>query len=258
MTDQHRRLLSGTVFLYFLVLLSTHYATAFAPISRNSCLYRSRVSSRDIQTLRQNELRGGTNPCGLCRQMNRSEDTGEKEESNLSGDSSWILTLLVPLWLVYVSNQWSRSSLYYLVDFSGNGDPLRAMNVDLSFSESQYGFLASIAFTSLFAVASLAAGFASDRYNRKILTIASAVSWSIATIGTSQATSYDEVVGWRIAMGLACAFTTPTAYTLISQLVPKNKSALASSLYGSGVALVSGDKMRNASGHRNICRPLNL
>lgn len=63
------------------------------------------------------------------------------------------------------------------------------------------------------------------------------VSWSVATLGTSLSSSYTEVVGWRVAMGLACAFSTPTAYTLLQQLVPKDKTALASSLYGSGVAL---------------------
>jgi len=235
--DQSRRWLTGTACLYFFILVSVDYANAFTPTSRNGYLHRTQFRKENFHTLQENVKRQGGNSYSLCRQANHSEDTGKEEEKGVQEDSSWILTLLVPLWLIYVSNQWSRSSLYYLVDFSGNGDPLRAMNVDLNFDQGQYGFLASIAFTSLFAIASLGAGFASDRYNRKTLTIASAVSWSIATVGTSQATSYDEVVGWRIAMGLACAFATPTAYTLIAQFVPKDKSALASSLYGTGVAL---------------------
>ena len=151
--------------------------------------------------------------------------------------SAWLGTLVLPLWLVYVSNQWSRSSIYYLVTFSGDGDAFTAMNVDLNFSQTQYGLLASVAFTSLFAVASLGAGVASDRYNRKVLTIASAAAWSVATLGTALSTSYEQVVLWRIAMGLACAFSTPTAYTLLQEGVPKDRGALASSIYGTGVAL---------------------
>ena len=150
---------------------------------------------------------------------------------------SWVLGLCLPLWLAYVSNQWSRSSIYYLVDFSGSGTAEKAMNVALDFDQSQYGVLASVAFTTLFAVASLGAGLASDRYNRKTLTIASVVAWSVATLGTALSSSYTQVVVWRVAMGLACAFSTPTAYTLIQEKVPSTQTSLASSLYGSGVAL---------------------
>jgi MFS family permease len=155
---------------------------------------------------------------------------------------SWLGTLVIPLWLVYVSNQWSRSSLYYLVNFdvSATDSALTAMNVDLGFDQAQYGILASLAFTTLFAVASLGAGYASDRWNRKTLTIASAVGWSVATLGTSVAEDYTTVLAWRIAMGLACAFATPTAYTLIRDRVPRTQQATASSLYGTGVALGSG------------------
>ena len=41
-------------------------------------------------------------------------------------------------------------------------------------------------------------------------------------------------------MGLACAFSTPTAYTLIQERVPADRASLASSLYGTGVAIGGG------------------
>ena len=170
---------------------------------------------------------------------NDGNDRGElaKQQDPSSNSFAWFFTLILPLLFVYISNQWSRSSLYYLVNFSPeNADPFYAMNVALNFSEAQYGLLASVAFTTLFAIASLGAGIASDRYNRKTLTILSAVGWSVATLGTSLSSTYNEVVFWRIAMGLACAFSTPTAYTLIQQQVPKDRIALATSLYGTGVA----------------------
>lgn len=172
---------------------------------------------------------------------NKSDDDNSIEaaanENNDTSPIAWIFGLVVPLWLVYISNQWSRSSLYYLVDFSQDADPTRAMNLDVGFTEAQYGILASLAFTSLFAVASLAAGIISDRFNRKTLTISAAIVWSVATLGTSVSDSYSEVLGWRVAMGLACAFVTPPAYTLIAERVPKDRVSLASSLYGTGVAL---------------------
>lgn len=171
----------------------------------------------------------------------KNSDLGETETFDKSGDGgkiqNWLFALVIPLQLVYVSNQLTRSSIYYLVDFSaGDGDPFRAMNVAIGFSEAQYGLLASLAFTALFAAASLGAGAAADKYDRKLLTMISAVGWSVAIIGTSFSTTYNEVLFWRIAMGLFCAFSTPTAYTLIAEKVPKDRLSLATSIYGTGVA----------------------
>ncbi len=182
----------------------------------------------------------------LVLKIKNANDIGTTSADPVTGEEgkveNWLLALVIPLQLVYASNQLTRSSIYYLVDFSGgNGDAstsgaFRAMNVDIGFSESQYGLLASLAFTTLFAVASLGAGAAADKYNRKILTVLSAVGWSIAIIGTSFSTTYSEVLFWRIAMGLFCAFSTPTAYTLITEKVPADRQSLATSIYGTGVA----------------------
>ena len=183
----------------------------------------------------------------LLSKMKKTDDAGDGDGDGDEGKvQNWLLALVIPLQLVYASNQLTRSSIYYLVDFSGgNGDgstanAFRAMNVDLGFSEAQYGLLASLAFTTLFAVASLGAGAAADKYNRKTLTVLSAIGWSVAIIGTSMSTTYNEVLFWRIAMGLFCAFSTPTAYTLITEKVPTDRVSLATSIYGTGVAFGGG------------------
>ena len=162
------------------------------------------------------------------------DSTGDSEKN-----PSWILTLtVVPLWLIYVSNQWSRSSIYYLVDFSST-DPQTAMNFDIGFDQGQYGVLASIAFTLLFALTSLVAGIIADNYNRKTLSLASTIVWSVATLATALSHTYVQVVLARILMGCACAFTTPTGYTLIRDRVPPEQNSLANSIYGTGVAVAS-------------------
>lgn len=179
----------------------------------------------------------------LLSKMKKADDAIDGDEGKVQ---NWLLALVIPLQLVYASNQLTRSSIYYLVDFSGgNGDgstadAFRAMNVDIGFSEAQYGLLASLAFTTLFAVASLGAGAAADKYNRKTLTVLSAIGWSVAIIGTSMSTTYNEVLFWRITMGLFCAFSTPTAYTLITEKVPADRISLATSIYGTGVAFGGG------------------
>lgn len=169
-------------------------------ISDKSNLSR-RVLSRERSERSSISIR---DPRTLSLAVKKSEDaiaeTNEASEESLS--SAWLLTLVIPLLSVYISNQWSRSSIYYLVDFSAEADPFRSFNVAIGMTEAQYGILASVAFTALFAVASLGAGIASDRYNRKTLTIISCLGWSAATLGTALSHSYNEVVGWRIAMGL--------------------------------------------------------
>ena len=53
---------------------------------------------------------------------------------------------------------------------------------------------------------------------------------------TATADSYPPVLAARIGMGIACAVTTPTAYTWIRDVAP---SATATSIYGTGVAVGS-------------------
>lgn len=180
-----------------------------------------------------------------------SSDIGDDDDEAASSSLGDIALLVLPLLFVYISNQWSRASIYYLVDFSSptaatsssNIDAaaasadlaFRAMNVDLAFDQSQYGLLASAAFTSLFAVCSLAAGSLADRYDRKILTMGGAVAWTLATFAQSGAQSYEEVAAARVAMGAACAFCVPAGYSLIAEKISGDRAALANSLYGSGV-----------------------
>lgn len=176
----------------------------------------------------------GDRRCSLAANMAKADDTEIAEDDNKI--QNWLLALVIPLQLVYASNQLTRSSLYYLVDFNdATAESFRHMNVAIGFSEAQYGLLASLAFTALFAAASLGAGAAADKYDRKTLTVGSAIGWSVAIIGTALSTTYTEVLSWRIIMGLFCAFSTPTAYTLISEKVPKDRLSLATSIYGTGV-----------------------
>lgn len=176
----------------------------------------------------------------------RDELVAVEAQSRTSSSSSLseILILVFPLLLIYISNQWSRYSISYLVDFSSTTDDgataasaYQAMNIDLQFTQSQYGLLASTAFTVLFALSSLLAGSLADRYNRKLLTLVPATIWTLATLYTSFAQSYDDVLIARVIMGGACAFAVPAAYSLIADNVSKDKLALTNSLFGSGVYL---------------------
>jgi len=178
------------------------------------------------------------------RQPYVGDEIAKDDEQSTSTSLSEILILVFPLLLIYISNQWSRYSISYLVDFSSPTDAttsavsaFQAMNIDLQFTQSQYGLLASTAFTILFALSSLLAGTLADRYNRKLLTLVPASIWTLATLWTSQSQSYNDVLIARVIMGGACAFAVPAAYSLIADNVSKDKLALSNSLFGSGVYL---------------------
>ena len=177
----------------------------------------------------------------LHTKINSSSEINEAETSSSSTTTIEILTLVFPLLFIYISNQWSRYSISYLVDFSTPLDNIdaaanKAMNIDLQFTEVQYGILASTAFTALFALTSLVAGDLADRYNRKVLTIISCIVWSLATLYMSYAHTYNEVLIARIVQGGACAFQL-VGYALIADGVSKDKKAFANGLYGSAIYL---------------------
>jgi hypothetical protein len=207
------KILLGNLFLLSTTTIFRMTAHGFTAVSKSTFsrqhIYVSAdLNSEPILSRRKNSPNRriframGTRRSTLSRLQAKQIDDKLQEDDESALSNAWLLTLIIPLLSAYISNQWSRSSIYYLVDFSADADPFRAFNVAIGMTEAQYGFLASVAFTTLFAVASLGAGLASDRYNRKTLTIVSCLGWSAATLGTALSHSYGEVVGWRIAMGL--------------------------------------------------------
>jgi hypothetical protein len=136
-------------------------------------------------------------------QNDKDESAQEKlKENNLSASYAVLAVLLI----TFASNQWSRQALYYLCDFSNNADPFKHINAALDFDKEQYASLASFGFTIVFALFSLFAGSASDRYDRNIVAALSCGVWSAATALQSFATgapSNQTFLKWPGAIVLA-------------------------------------------------------
>ncbi|CAB1106720.1 unnamed protein product [Ectocarpus sp. CCAP 1310/34] len=190
---------------------------------------------------------GGTDGGPAGAQDKRKSFSPEEgvSKGGVEGDSkvkvpwvSWVS--LAMLLLVYISNQWTRSLVYYVQNFDVATTEATAkefMNVSLGFDETQYGLLASFSFTLLFSTCSLIAGRAVDVVSRKTATVASCLVWSAMAAGTSVANGFPTVFGLRVLQGSAQAFTTPAAYTMISDLFPASVRGTANSIYSSGVYL---------------------
>ena len=100
-------------------------------------------------------------------------------ENTMSLHSAYFI--LAALVFTFVTNQWTRQSIYYLCDFSESGDAYQHINVDLSFSEEAYATLATVVFYCVFAPCSLYAGSFSDKHSRRWICIGSCAVWSAAT-----------------------------------------------------------------------------
>jgi predicted MFS family arabinose efflux permease len=233
--------------IYYAVVILSSNAASFQThhiVGRLSVAKSSRAYSFAKKKIRHHIGQHQYDGRGQFSQHNVKYSSPE-EENIKSSSLQDILILVIPLLLVYISNQWSRFSISYLVDFPTPSEstntallnPYNSMNINLGFTENQYGLLASTAFTILFALSSLIAGNFADRYDRKILTLVSCTVWALATLSQSVAHSYEEVLVARFVMGGACAFAVPAGYSLIADRISEDRAALANSIYASGVYL---------------------
>lgn len=169
------------------------------------------------------------------------------DEGGSASPRPWRESALLPMLLaVYLHNQWSRSLLFYLVDFgpreqaAGESAARELMNVELGFGAETYGVLASLPFTLMFAPLSLLAGGAADASDRARLTWASLLVWSAATFWQGSAHSPEQVAASRALQGMAQAFTTPAAFTLLADVTPPGRRGTANSIYSTGVYVGGG------------------
>lgn len=144
---------------------------------------------------------------------------------------------------IFTLNQWSRQIIFYVVDFGRAPTEEAArifMNVDIGFDETQYGILASIGFTVLFALTSLFAGTAVDRFEPRGLLSITVVVWSLAMVWQAQAHSFADVLGSRMLSGFGQAFTNPAAYTILGRQYPPDRRASVNGIYSSGLYFGGG------------------
>ena len=95
---------------------------------------------------------------------------------------------------------------------------------ELDLSESQTGWLSTVALLGL-AVASPLVGYFVDRIKRpRLLAIGFAI-WSLATSSTALARTYDQMQAARVLVGVGGAVSTVIALTLIMDLFPRGVRA---------------------------------
>ena len=91
---------------------------------------------------------------------------------------------------------------------------------ELKISESQAGWLPTVLLLGL-AAASLPAGYLADRIKRPRLLAMGFAVWSMATIATGLARSYDQIQIARALVGIGGATFEVVALTMLMDLFPR-------------------------------------
>ena len=140
----------------------------------------------------------------------------------------WAWIAIAVLWVVVMLNYFDRQLLAVLNTSITGGEE----GIDMS--QEQFGKVMS-AFLIVYAALSPVGGYLADRFSRKFIILCSLVVWSVVTWMTGKATSYEELIFWRGAMGVSEAFYIPAALALISDYHRGRTRSMATGLHMSGI-----------------------
>ena len=139
--------------------------------------------------------------------------------------------LVLMLMLAYSMSFVDRQALALLVD------PIK---LDLGLTDTSFGVLQGMAFALFYIGFGIPLGRLADRGSRRNLVAAAMVAWSLATMACGTAGSFATLFAWRAMVGIGEAALTPSAYSMISDAVPKRHLAKALGFYSIGVYVGSG------------------
>ena len=156
------------------------------------------------------------------------------------------ITKIYP-WLVVVFLILLYTSAY--IDRSIFGLLVKPVRADLGINDTQYSLLAGFAFAVLYTTSAIPLGYVVDNGSRRMLIAVAAAFWSTMTALCGLANSFTGLFVARLGVGVGQAPLSPSSYSLLSHLFPKEKLGRALSFYhlgipfGSGLALVIGGSL---------------
>ena len=152
-----------------------------------------------------------------------------------SSNTAWYAALV--LMLCYALSYVDRQILSLLVPF---------IKADLKINDTLVGLLQGFSFALFYAVMGLPLGRVADSANRRNLISISIAFWSVFTSGCALARSYMTLFLARMGVGIGEAGLNPAAFSILSDLFPKERLGAALSVFyignmlGSSLALIVG------------------
>jgi predicted MFS family arabinose efflux permease len=118
---------------------------------------------------------------------------------------------------------------------------------DLGLSRAQIGLLAGFGFVFFYTLVGLFLGLAADRWRRIPLIAAGLALWSGMTALSGFAKSFVQLAIPRVFVGIGEATLTPAALSMLGDVFPPRRLAMASGVYYAGIPLGTGVSMLASS-----------
>jgi len=115
--------------------------------------------------------------------------------------------------------------------------PIRA---DLNLTDTEYSYLAGLAFVVLYTVTGIPLGWVADRWSRRWLIASGVALWSVMTASCGLANTFWQLFASRVGVGVGEATLSPCSYALIADLFPPEKRARPLSVFTLGIPIGSG------------------
>jgi MFS family permease len=163
--------------------------------------------------------------------------------------------VIVLMMLAYTFNSAHRTLIAII------GQP---MKVDLNLTDTQLGLLVGTAFAALYAFSGIPIARLAERFNRVTIMSVALTIWSGLTILCGAATSFAQLLVFRVGVGVGEAGCSPAAHSLICDYVEPARRSTALSIYSCGISLgyilsaVVGGYVALHYGWRSACVVLGL
>jgi MFS family permease len=105
---------------------------------------------------------------------------------------------------------------------------------DLHLTDVEFSLVQGLAFALFFSTGGLVAGWAIDRFSRRMVTMASLAGWSAFTGLSAAATGFWSLFAARCGVGMGESTMLPGGYSLIADLFPKRLLGMALGIYTMG------------------------
>ncbi|RYY29077.1 MAG: MFS transporter [Sphingomonadales bacterium] len=113
-------------------------------------------------------------------------------------------------------------------------EPIKA---SLDITDFEIGLLQGVAFGLFYAAFGLPIGWLVDRYSRRKIIYFGMTLWSFAAAGCGLASTYWQLLLGRFGVGVGEASLSPAAYSMIADLFPPRRLALALGVFATGSSI---------------------
>ncbi|WEK28875.1 MAG: MFS transporter [Candidatus Pseudomonas phytovorans] len=164
--------------------------------------------------------------------LNQAQPTNQREKRYIY---EWYVVILCMV--AYVFSFVDRQILALMIE------PIKA---DLQLSDTQFSLLHGLAFSLFYAFMGMPIAYLADRFSRPRIIAVGVIFWSIATAACGLSKNFLQMFLARIGVGVGEAALSPSAYSMFSDMFPREKLGRAVGVYsigsfvGGGIAFLVG------------------